>query len=103
EMRAFPHDELDPARTGGDVLLQLAAGHHDTVAHAPRELVKEVRGQLAPRWTVAGFQGAQRGPPPHSSRRNHFGFRDGTSNPDVTDPKVMDRLVWGEGGPGEAP
>jgi deferrochelatase/peroxidase EfeB len=100
DMRAFPHDELDPERTGGDVLITLAAGHQDTVEHALRELVKQVRGQLQPRWTVAGFTGAQRGPNPHSSKRNHFGFRDGTSNPDVTDPKVMDRLVWaGEGEP----
>jgi deferrochelatase/peroxidase EfeB len=100
DMRAFPHDELDPERTGGDVLITLAAGHQDTVEHALRELVKGVRGQLQPRWTVAGFTGAQRGPNPHSSKRNHFGFRDGTSNPDVTDPKVMDRLVWaGEGEP----
>jgi deferrochelatase/peroxidase EfeB len=100
DMRAFPHDDLDPERTGGDVLIQLAAGHQDTVEHALRELVRPVRGALQPRWTVAGFTGAQRGPSPHSSRRNHFGFRDGTSNPDVTDPKVMDRLVWaGEGEP----
>jgi deferrochelatase/peroxidase EfeB len=97
-MGAFPHDELDPDRTGGDVLIQLAAGHQDTVAHAVRELLKPVRAMLVPRWTVAGFTGAQRGPSPHSSRRNHFGFRDGTSNPDVTDPKVMDRLVWAGAG-----
>jgi deferrochelatase/peroxidase EfeB len=101
EMRAFPRDDLDPTRTGGDVLLQIAAGHQDTVSHAVRELVKAVRGELAPRWSVAGFQGAQRGPSPHSSRRNHFGFRDGTSNPDATDPKVMERLVWTERGAGE--
>jgi deferrochelatase/peroxidase EfeB len=101
EMTAFAHDELDPARTGGDVLLQIAAGHRDTVAHALRELLKPVRAELVPRWSVAGFQGAQRGPAPHSSRRNHFGFRDGTSNPDVTDPKVMDRLVWAARGAGE--
>jgi deferrochelatase/peroxidase EfeB len=99
EMTAFPHDDLDPARTGGDVILQLAAGHRDTVAHALRELLRPIRGALAVRWSVDGFQGAQRGPSPHSSRRNHFGFRDGTSNPDVTDPKVMDRLVWAA--PGE--
>jgi deferrochelatase/peroxidase EfeB len=100
-MRPFPNDRLDPARTGGDVLVQIAAGHQDTVGHALRELLKPVRGSLQPRWTVAGFTGAQRGPSPHSSRRNHFGFRDGTSNPDVTDPKVMDRLVWAARGGGE--
>jgi deferrochelatase/peroxidase EfeB len=102
-MKPFPHDELDPARTGGDVLVKLTAGHQDTVAHAVRELLKPIRGQLSPRWSVAGFQGAQRGPHPHSSKRNHFGFRDGTSNPDVTDPKVMDRLVWAQPGGGEPP
>lgn len=101
DMRAFPHDELDPERTGGDVIVQLAAGHQDTVEHALRELLRPVRGALQPRWTVAGFIGAQRGPSPHSSRRNHFGFRDGTSNPDSTDPKVMDRLVWVQPGGGE--
>jgi len=100
-MSAFPHDDLDPARTGGDVLLQIAAGHQDTVAHAVRELARPVRAELAPRWTMAGAVGAQRGPSPHSSRRNHFGFRDGTSDPDVTDPKVMDRLVWAERGGAE--
>jgi deferrochelatase/peroxidase EfeB len=101
DMRAFPHDELDPERTGGDVILQLSAGHQDTVAHALRELVRPVRGALQPRWVVEGFTGAQRGPNPHSSKRNHFGFRDGTSNPDVTDPKVMDRLVWVQPGGAE--
>jgi deferrochelatase/peroxidase EfeB len=100
-MEAFPDDDLDPARTGGDLLLSLAAGHRDTVAHAVRELLRPLRGALAVRWSVEGFQGAKRGPSPHSSRRNHFGFRDGTSNPDVTDPAEMDRLVWVQAGGGE--
>src|SRR5262249_50339074 len=71
------------------------------VDHAVRELLRSTREALVPRWTVAGFAGAQRGPSPHNSKRNHFGFRDGTSNPDVTDPKVMDRLVWVQPGSGE--
>jgi deferrochelatase/peroxidase EfeB len=100
-MHAFPNDDLDPGATGGDVLLQLAGQQRDTVVHALRELLRPVRGALAVRWSVDGFQGAQRGPSPHSSRRNHFGFRDGTSNPDVADPKVMDRLVWVQRGAGE--
>ena len=83
------------------MLLQICAGHRDTVVHALRELLRPVRGALALRWSVDGFQSAERGPSPHSSRRNLFGFRDGTANPDVTDPKLMDRLVWVQPGGGE--
>jgi deferrochelatase/peroxidase EfeB len=43
---------------------------------------------------VDGFQGAARGPAPHSSRRNLFGFRDGTANPLTDDGEAMRRLVW---------
>jgi deferrochelatase/peroxidase EfeB len=81
-------------RTGGDVLISIAAGHQDTVAHAVRELVEEVRGALAPRWTVAGFQGAQRGPSPPSTRPNHFGFHDGTSNPFDADGQLNVGLLF---------
>ncbi len=93
-MPAFADDELDPARTGGDVLVQICAGQRDTVVHTVRELLRGVAGQLVVRWTVDGFQAAQRGPQPTSSTRNLFAFRDGTANPDVTDAALMDRLVW---------
>ena len=76
----FPDDDLDPARCHGDVLLQICAGHRDTVVHALRELLRPVRGAFALRWTVDGFQSAARG---GGAPRNLFGFRDGTSNPDV--------------------
>jgi deferrochelatase/peroxidase EfeB len=56
---------------------------------------------LTPRWRIDGFQTTKRGPTPRSSTRNLFGFRDGTSNPDPTDAKLMDRLVWVKPGAGE--
>jgi deferrochelatase/peroxidase EfeB len=96
-MPAFALDELDPARTGGDVLVQICAGQRDTIVHTVRELMRGVAGQLVARWTIDGFQTAQRGPHPNSSTRNLFAFRDGTANPGITDAALMDRLVWAAG------
>ncbi|HLI58206.1 MAG TPA: Dyp-type peroxidase [Solirubrobacteraceae bacterium] len=100
-MRAFAHDELDPARCGGDVLLQIAAGQRDTVAHAIRELMRAVTGTLAVRWLLDGFRTAQRDRDPRSSPRNLFAFRDGTANPPTHDAALMDRLVWVQRDAGE--
>lgn len=93
-MPTFAADELDPARTGGDVLVQVCAGQRDTVVHTVRELMRAVAGQLVVCWTIDGFQSAQRGPEANSSTRNLFAFRDGTANPDVSDIALMNRLVW---------
>jgi deferrochelatase/peroxidase EfeB len=100
-MEPFGNDDLDPARTHGDVLLQICAGQRDTVVHALRELMRPVRGALALRWTIDGFQSAARSPAPAGSPRNLFGFRDGTANPEVTDRALMDKLIWVQPGGGE--
>lgn len=93
-MEAFPIDDLDQSQCHGDVLLQICSGHRDTAAHTLRELLRTVMGNLQLRWTVDGFRGAQRGPTPQSTPRNLFAFRDGTANPDVSDSKLMDELLW---------
>jgi len=90
-MPAFADDDLDPARCHGDVLLQICANRRDTVVHTLRELLRPVRDAFALRWTIDGFQSADRD---GGSRRNLFGFRDGTANPDVHDDALMRRLVW---------
>jgi deferrochelatase/peroxidase EfeB len=99
EMPTFPVDELDPAQSHGDVLLQICAHQRDTVTHTVRELLRTVRGSLQLRWSIDGFQSARRGPSPHNNPRNLFAFRDGTANPSTSDPALMDKLVWA--GPGE--
>ncbi len=99
QMPTFAIDDLDPAQSHGDLLLQICAGNRDTVAHTLRELLRTVRGSLQLRWTIDGFSGAARGPSPHNSPRNLFAFRDGTANPPTSDPALMDKLVWA--GPGE--
>jgi len=98
QMPAFAVDELDPAQSHGDVLLQICAGERDTVVHTLRELLRTVRGSLQLRWNIDGFRGAPRGPTPHSSTRNLFAFRDGTANPPTSDTASMDKLIWAGAG-----
>jgi deferrochelatase/peroxidase EfeB len=97
-MAPFDGDKLDPALTHGDLVIALSAHHMDTASHALRELLRLTRDSLALRWWIDGFQGADRGPTKRSARRNLFGFRDGTGNPDATDDALMRQLVWTPGG-----
>jgi len=90
-MVSFPNDNLDPARTGGDILLQICAGSTDTVIHALRDIAKHTRGAMQIRWRIDGFVSPAR---PTGVARNHFGFEDGIANPNVTDPDVARRLLW---------
>jgi deferrochelatase/peroxidase EfeB len=101
KMPNFPGNALDPARSHGDLLIQICAGHRDTVVHTLRELLRPVRGALALRWSIDGFAGTPRGPSPHSSPRNLFAFRDGTANPDTNDDSLMRQLVWVNADAGE--
>ena len=100
-MPTFSHDEIDPARAGGDIVLQICANHRDTVVHTMREILRAVAGRLVVRWTLDGFQSAKRGPTEKSNARNLFAFRDGTSNPHVSDPAEMNRVIWVQPGGGE--
>jgi deferrochelatase/peroxidase EfeB len=101
EMPQFQLDELDPTRTGGDLLLMIAANNRDTVVHTVRELTRTLAGNFTPRWMLDGFTTAQRDPDPHRSTRNLFAFRDGTGNPPVKDARMMENLIWVQRGAGE--
>jgi deferrochelatase/peroxidase EfeB len=97
-MRAFTHDNLDPRISDGDLLLQLCAGHRDTVGHAMLDILSHVSGGMRIRWRIDGFRFPPR---PVGIPRDWMGFKDGITNPDPTDTREMNQVVWVQPGPPE--
>lgn len=101
-MTRFPNDSLDAALCHGDVLLQICANTQDTVIHALRDIIKHSPDLLSVRWKREGFISD------HAARSkgketpvNLLGFKDGTANPDSSNAKLMDNIVWVTEGQGE--
>ncbi|QNG17648.1 Dyp-type peroxidase [Rhodococcus triatomae] len=93
---AYPTiDRLDPAWGQTDLLVQICSDDPVTVAHALRELVKNVRTLVHVRWVQRGFRRARGTENPGHTMRNLMGQVDGTENlrPDGD----FDRLVWDDG------
>jgi deferrochelatase/peroxidase EfeB len=90
--QSFPNDDLDPAQSDGDLILQLSAGNSDTVIHALRDIAKNTRGGMQVNWRIDGFSSPAR--PTGTVPRNLLGFMDGIANPAVTSASQMDSLVW---------
>ncbi|MEZ0341907.1 Dyp-type peroxidase [Mycobacterium sp. pV006] len=95
-MPFLANDRLDPKLSHGDIAILFEAGHNDTVQFALRQLMRRTRRDLVLRWMIDGYargigagRASEAGTP-----RNLMGFKDGTSNLDVTDAAVMDRHVW---------
>jgi deferrochelatase/peroxidase EfeB len=86
-------ENLDPARSGGDVMLQCCADDATVAFHAFHNLTRVVHDLASIRWTQLGF-----GPAASTGRqmtpRNLQGFKDGTNNLDTADESLMRDHVW---------
>jgi deferrochelatase/peroxidase EfeB len=87
ELPPFPGDRLDPARCGGDLIVQLCADDPGVLRRTAARLLT-AGGPVRPRWRQTGFLPPT---PPGSTPRNLLGFKDGSSNPT---PEECERWVW---------
>jgi deferrochelatase/peroxidase EfeB len=98
---AFGDERLDPARSGGDLGVVVAAHDAVVVAHAARVLRRLAGGTAKPRWQMHGFNASDGEGP--STPRNLMGQVDGTNNPRPSDPDFPARIfatepAWMRGG-----
>jgi len=97
DLPKFAGDQLVEAHTGGDLSVQACADDPQVAFHALRQLARIADGVAQIRWVQTGFV------PNHDARetpRNLMGFKDGTDNPSINDPKAMDKVIWvGDEGP----
>jgi dye decolorizing peroxidase len=104
---AFPSDALDPARSNGDLWVQIGADDALVAFHAMRILQREAAGAATVRWQMNGFNRTPGATPRPMTARNLMGQIDGTNNPKPTDadftakifvPDASGREAWMNGG-----
>ncbi|MCY3602097.1 MAG: Dyp-type peroxidase [Chloroflexi bacterium] len=94
-MPFLANDRLDPARTHGDLLLNIDARHPDTIQFALRQLMRRRRRDLVLHWIIDGYtRGGTVNDGTAGAPRNLLGFKDGTANLDSSDDEAMNRFVW---------
>lgn len=91
EMPAFAGDLLDPARSHGDVLVQVAGDRAADVRAAVEGLLPAVPGWRE-RWRIEGFRAENREEGGRGLARNPFHFTEGFGNP-AGDGETADRAL----------
>ncbi len=94
DLPAFVGDQLDPARSGGDLCIQACADDPQVAVHAVRNLVRLGFGTVAVRWSQLGFGRTSSTSTTQTTPRNLFGFKDGTANLTAEDEAGLDEHVW---------
>ena len=101
DLPVFPGDALDPTRSGGDLCVQACANDPQVAVHAIRNLVRIARGTASVRYSQLGFGRTSSTSTSQATPRNLMGFKDGTANLKVEDPKALQQHVWVQ--PGDGP
>jgi deferrochelatase/peroxidase EfeB len=92
ELPKFRGDQLEAARSGGDLCVQACADDPQIAFHAVRNLATIGRGAAVVRWLQRGFRSAREQGP--LTGRNLLGFKDGTNNLVPRDEPRMASNVW---------
>jgi deferrochelatase/peroxidase EfeB len=94
DLPAFPGDDLDPSRSGGDLCIQACADDAQVAFHAVHDLTRLALGTATIRYLQVGFGRTASPGAGKETPRNLLGFHDGTDNLDGGDPEAMDHFVW---------
>ncbi|MDF0376252.1 iron uptake transporter deferrochelatase/peroxidase subunit [Streptomyces sp. KA12] len=97
DLPKFPGDNLERARSGGDLCIQACADDPQVAVHAIRNLARIGFGTVAVRWSQLGFGKTSSTTPDAHTPRNLFGFKDGTRNIAGTDTTRLAEHVWATG------
>ncbi|WP_191871174.1 iron uptake transporter deferrochelatase/peroxidase subunit [Streptomyces filipinensis] len=100
DLPKFPGDNLDGARTGGDLCVQACADDPQVAVHAIRNLARIGFGKVAIRWSQLGFGKTSSTTPDAQTPRNLMGFKDGTRNIAGTETDRLKKFVWVADGDG---
>jgi deferrochelatase/peroxidase EfeB len=88
-------ENLDPARGGGDLLIQACSEDPMVNLHALHDLTRIAFGRATMRWTQLGYGRTSSTSTSQKTPRNLFGFKDGTSNIKGEEPEsVLDEHLW---------
>ncbi|WP_328360280.1 iron uptake transporter deferrochelatase/peroxidase subunit [Mycobacterium sp. NBC_00419] len=90
----FPNETMDPARCGGDIVVQACANDPQVAVHAIRNLARVGFGTVAVRYSQLGFGRTSSTTREQSTPRNLFGFKDGTANIKAEDTDTLNQQVW---------
>lgn len=103
QLAALPHfstDQLDPARGGGDLAIQVCAEDPVVAFSAARQLQRIAAAHARPRWSQRGFlRTAAAAADPDATARNLMGQVDGTNNPKPGSAAFATAVWAGDDGP----
>ena len=98
ELPHFPADNLDPARSDGDLCIQACAHDPQVAVHAIRNLARIGFGTVAMRWAQLGFGRTSSTSTQQATPRNLLGFKDGTANLKAEETDDLEDFVWVQDG-----
>ncbi|MDT0391727.1 iron uptake transporter deferrochelatase/peroxidase subunit [Streptomyces dubilierae] len=94
DLPRFAGDNLDEARSGGDLCVQACADDPQVAVHAIRNLARIGFGKVVIRWSQLGFGKTSSTTPEAQTPRNLMGFKDGTRNIAGTETARLREHVW---------
>ncbi|MDF9814304.1 iron uptake transporter deferrochelatase/peroxidase subunit [Streptomyces sp. SPB162] len=100
---AYSADALDPARSNGDLWVQIGSDDALVAFHALRVLQKTAGDTVRVRWQMNGFNRTPGATLEPMTSRNLMGQVDGTNNPKATDPDFDARIFVPAGGTARSP